>query len=208
MFITLIIPTSKMKITDLPSEIILHIESYINDMALLEDLIFVNKYFRYVFIDRLNNNILNYNKNLCNSYTYYPSDIKEKIYQYEKNEYKRYYYENVINDDVVIGCIERHDISVYRGSTFFHPIIEEISYWKTSFYIPFYKLNNFYNKHLDTEEKMELFTTCTYSNGKETSKKQLVKCDNSSCLSNHLTYYFTKEMAINQVIYLYKQLSK
>lgn len=41
-----------------------------------------------------------------------------------------------------------------------------------------------------------------------TKNKYVVTWSTETTLHNHLTQYFTKEMAIEQVIYHYKQLSK
>ncbi len=195
-----------MQINDLPSEIILHIESYINDTTLLQNLIFVSKYFRKIFIGILNNNILNGNNKPYNSYTYYASDVKEQIYQDEKKIYKIGYTESVMYNDIKIGWIERNETSsYYNSSNFNYPNV--IENWRSYCYITNnkYNLNDFYIKQFRNRKNLDIHHCQAYYNN---NIKIELTWYNITHAANLSIEYFTKEMVIEQLIYHYNQLSK
>ncbi len=154
-----------MEMVGLPNEIADQIITYIkeyallkNDVALLENLIFVNKYFRKIFIDKLNNNTLNGIKKPYNSYTYYSSDIKEKIYQYEKNVYKEGYIESVLYKGIKVGYIKRCIGSTYREifPSNHIEVIKTFPFWRCSCYVLSNKrhFSECYKKNLELKKRL------------------------------------------------------
>ncbi len=176
-----------MSITHLPSDVLLHIESYINDIIFLGDLIFINKYFRQVFISRLNSKTLNDYKLPYNSYTYYSSKIKEKIYHNEYNKYKLGYKKSVMYNGVEVGWIEKSEY-----------------YWKCFVLHDKYKIDNFYNKDFSSKMKMDIGIHQIY----HVKNRIVIVGINKTHLPNPPIKYFTKDMAMDQVIYHHNQLSK
>ncbi len=198
-----------MQITDLPNEIILHIESYINNIVLLEDLIFVNKYFRQIFMSRLNSKTLNYFNISYNSYIYYPSIIKEKIFQYEDDKYKACYCEYVKYDGIQIGFIEKYKANneeLYWPGIDYNDKVAIRPYWRCWCYISLnrYNLKTLNDMQFGLKTKIDVRVYRIYPR----LKQHIAEWSNKATKLNHLTQYFTKEMAIEQVIYHYKQLSK
>jgi hypothetical protein len=185
-----------MQITNLPEDVILYIESCIKDIVLLENLIFVNKYFRQIFMAKLNSRTLNYFGVPFHSYIYYSSDVKEKIFQEENKKYELHHYKNIKLNGIKIGFIEKCNASE-----------KELSckpYWVCWCYIsPEQNKNTLTNKQFGITKKLDIKIYRTYPD----SKRYIVEWKNHPVLFKHLTQYFTKEMAIEQVIYHYKQLS-
>jgi len=203
-----------MQITDLPQEIILHIEIFINDITLLEDLIFVNKYFRKIFMDRLNENTLNFFGVPYNSYTYYSSDIKEKIFREEDKIYKVCYCESVKYNAIKIGTIEKYktteqDLSYLRHiyktkKDFKNDTVARRPFWKCCCYVSRkYNTYTLADKQFGIDMNIDINARIL-----PTSMLHIANWQTHAKFPNHLTQYFTKEMAIEQVIYHYNQLSK
>ncbi len=200
-----------------PSEIVEHIMTYVyknilkeNEVGLYENLIFVNKYFRKMFIDTLNSKTLNNFRKPFNSYTYYPSYTKEILYQYERANYKRDYKEPVVYNGIEIGRIERSKLTKESANYIqsCHPYSYSISrrpYWRCYCYVFHrkYTLGDFYDKQFRINLKMDVHVYQVYHENDHT----VVAWYNKPDLQNHLTQYFTKEMTIEQMIYHHKQMS-